>query len=285
MNRRMRSALIGLAAVILAVVFIHFVKPVFEKPLPPDAVPADLDIFLLAGQSNMSGRGSLRDLPAGFPAGGQHLFLYSNAGRWVRAAEPLDNAAGQVDAISRDSRPGVGPGLAMAEALAQLNPKLKIGLVPCALSGSSMDQWRPAPGRDTLYGSCLARAREAAANGRIRAIIWYQGESDTFTMAMAEAWPAKFKTMVEALRRDLNLPRLPVVYTQLATVSPELRPKVPGWDRLKQLQAAMRLPFSVMVRSDDLTLFDGIHLDTASQMQLGQRYALALQRILYTTDK
>lgn len=280
MDRRLRSALIGLVAVILAVVFTHFVRPVLDQPLAPEEVPGDLDIFILAGQSNMSGRGSLDELPSGFPAGGEHIYVYSNDGRWRRAAEPLDHPAGQVDPVSRDDWAGVGPGLAMAEALVQLDPGRKIALVPCALGGSSIDQWRPATGRDTLYGSCLARAKEAARHGRIRAFVWYQGESDTGSLAAAEAWPAKFQALVRALRRDLGQPRLPVVYTQLATVGPELGGPPPGWNRLKQLQATLKIPLAVMVKSDDLKVFDGIHLDTASQMKLGRRYALALHRML-----
>lgn len=281
MNRRLRTALLGLIAVILAMMFTFFVDIGPKKPLTADQIPNDLDIFILAGQSNMSGRASVAALPSGFPAHGERLFVYSNAGLWQRATEPIDSAKGQKDPVSRDDRAGVGPGLSMAEALAQLNPGLKIGLVPCALSGSAMDRWTPAMGRDTLYGSCLARAKEAAAKGRIRALVWYQGESDTFSPALAEAWPKKFTTMVQALRRDLGQPDLVVIYTQLATVSPGIKTRTPGWDQLKALQATMRLDHAAMVKSGDLTHFDGIHLDTASQLTLGRRYALKLQEMLY----
>lgn len=279
MTQRLRSALIGLIAVILALTFM-FTNQGDDTAGQPH--PQGLDIFILAGQSNMSGRGRIKDLPKDFPKHVGRLWVYGNAGKWVPASEPVDSPLGQVDTVSLDPAAGVGPGLAMADELARLNPELKIGLVPCALSGSYMDQWSPNPGRATLYGSMLARAKEARAAGRLRGLVWYQGESDTMDPGLAEGWPSKFKALVAALRHDLDLPDLPVIFTQLSVIRPRLKSSVPAWDRLKALQAGLNLPNVVMVKSDGLQVFDGIHLDTASQMILGRRYAQALQKMLYT---
>ena len=49
---------------------------------------------------------------------------------------------------------------------------------------------------------------------------------------------------------------------------------------MRNLQAALHIPGAVMVTARDLKVFDGIHLDTASQLRLGRRYAEALLKIL-----
>lgn len=277
---RLVSAFLGLAAVVLVALILRMTGSPAQGT-PPGNSAHSLDIFILAGQSNMVGQGRIDQLPAGFPVQAHHLFSYSNAGRWEPAREPLDSPTGQVDACSQDFTVGVGPGLAMAEALVRLNPGLFVGLVPCARNGSNMDQWQPDPSRQTLYGSCLARAKEARGRGRIRALVWYQGESDAYDREMARAWPAKFLALVRALRRDLGDPGLPVVFTQLAHVKGRWSQGLKGWEELKALQAKISLPGVVMVKTDGLTLEDNVHLDTTSQIKLGQRYALALDRLLY----
>jgi hypothetical protein len=241
--------------------------------------PPGLAIYLLAGQSNMSGRGRVEDLPPGFPAHGVRIWNLTNADAWAPAAEPLDATEGQVDRVSRDRRPGVGPGLAFADAVAEARPGLGVGLVPCARGGASMAEWRPAPGRDTLYGSCLRRARLAARRGRIAGVLWYQGESDAASAAEAEAWGRRFAELVAAWRRDLGEPRLPVAFAVLGAISPARRaePGFAEWDRVKAAQRAVRIPGVAAVEAEAVELSrDGLHLSAAGALALGRRLADAM---------
>ncbi len=251
----------------------------WAEPLPRHG----LMIFLLAGQSNMSGRGELGGLPPGFPSRRGRIAVFDNAYQWCGPDEPVDSAVGQKDACSRDTAAGVGPGAAFASALAGLMPSARIGLVPCAKGASCLAQWAPARGCGTLYGSCLNRARAASARGRVRGVLFYQGESDTRSLAAVDAWPGRFAALVAAWRRDLGDLTLPVVFCQIGSLGPELRgrPRYQYWDRLKQAQAGVRLPGVAMVRSDDLPLKpDGLHLSTAGQLVLGRRLAQAMHRLL-----
>eukprot|EP01022_Parablepharisma_sp_SALTPOND_P017733 TRINITY_DN2883_c0_g2_i1.p1 TRINITY_DN2883_c0_g2~~TRINITY_DN2883_c0_g2_i1.p1 ORF type:complete len:304 (+),score=110.65 TRINITY_DN2883_c0_g2_i1:765-1676(+) len=248
-------------------------------PLPSDG----LMLFLLAGQSNMSGRGELGRLPPGFPSQRSRIAVFNNAYQWCGPDEPLDSAVGQKDACSTDTAAGVGPGAAFAQALAELMPSARVGLVPCAKGASSLRRWAPVHQRDTLYGSCLARARAASARGKVRGVLFYQGESDAHSRAAVRAWPLRFAELVAAWRRDLGNPLLPVVYCQIGSLGPELRdrPRYRYWDLLKQRQAAVSIPGVAMVRTDDLPLKpDGLHLSTAGQLILGRRLAQAMHRLL-----
>jgi len=240
-----------------------------------------MEIYLLMGQSNMSGRGDMADLSDAERRPDRAIRLYGNDGIWRDALDPLDDASGQIDPVSADpDTAAVGPGLFFARALPRV-PGARIGLVPCAKGGSRIDAWRPAAARDTLYGSCLARAREAAKSGRIAGILWYQGESDTGTREEADRWPADFTTMVAAVRRDLAAPRLPLVFVGIADRPPTEDPgKRPYWAQVQSTQAGLKLPCAQMVSAAGLPLkSDGLHLTTPGQRRLGVALARAMVRL------
>ena len=78
-----------------------------------------------------------------------------------------------------------------------------------------MDQWSPTE-KDkagaSLYGATIRRV--AAVGGKVRGILWYQGEAEA-NPERAEAFPAKFAALVEAFRKDLNAPDLPFYYINM----------------------------------------------------------------------
>ncbi|MGP7796884.1 sialate O-acetylesterase [Sphingomonas sp. CLY1604] len=242
-------------------------------------VPAGppVDVYILAGQSNMSGRGALADLTQAERAVDPAILLYGNDGRWRPAREPLDDAAGQNDPVSADAKAAVGPGLFFARALPRA-PGRRIALLPCAKGGSSMAQWTPAPGRDTLYGSCMQRVRQAG--GRVAGLLWYQGETDAQDMAQAARWSGRMRTLIAAFRRDLRAARLPAVVVTLADRPDRNAARFPAWAAVQGQQASLDLPGVALVPAAGLPLLaDGLHLDTAAQRALGRRIAAAMTRL------
>jgi hypothetical protein len=242
------------------------------------AITATPDIYLLTGQSNMSGRGLVEELTPQERTADPSIQVYGNDEQIRPALDPLDDATGQVDAISSDAGlAAVGPGMFFARATRALRPK-PILLVPCAKGGSSMAQWTPGGGRDTLYGSCLARAR--AVGGNPKGILWYQGETDAGQAASAQAWRAAFETLVARFRADLGSQRLPIVIVQLADPpSPAVSaPKTyPGWAAIQAVQAGPLPACVAMVSGKGLPKKpDDLHLTTAAQRDLGPRLAQAM---------
>lgn len=75
------------------------------------------DVYLLAGQSNMSDRGAITDLPAKDRIVDQRVRLYGTDGGWHHALDPLDDATDQVDAVSANKEAAVGPGLSFARTM------------------------------------------------------------------------------------------------------------------------------------------------------------------------
>lgn len=235
--------------------------------------------YVLAGQSNMSGRGLVDDLTQAERAADPAIRLYGNDGRWRVAVEPLDSAQGQVDTVSEDRIAAVGPGLFFARAL-RAGGGGPVALVPCAKGGSSIGRWKPGGGRDTLYGSCLARAREAG--GEIAGVVWYQGETDAEKTDAASAWRTAFEALVASLRHDLGGERVPIVLVQLADAPAqnEGSKPYPSWAAIQAAQAAPVDACVAMVSAKGLgKREDDLHLTTAAQRVLGARLAEAMRRL------
>ena len=105
--------------------------------------------------------------------------LFGNDDRWAELLDPVDRAAGQVDRVSAD--PGAGGSvwpLVATELMA--TEGVPVAFVPCAKIGTNIRRWTEdaaAPhARSTLYGSMLRRVR--AVGGRVRAVLFWQGEVD-----------------------------------------------------------------------------------------------------------
>jgi hypothetical protein len=239
--------------------------------------PAAPEIFVLMGQSNMSGRGVLAEAPAELLSADPRISVYGNDGILRAAVEPIDSSANQIDAISIDAQPGVGPGLVFAKRLAERDPRRRFILIPCAKGGSSIDGWARAKERSTLYGSCLARVLEARGKGRLAGLLWYQGETDAGNVEQAASWSAKFARVVESFRADIGAPALRVMVVGLGDPPASARNPDDGpraWRIVQQAQRTLSLPNVVHVPAAGLPRkADQLHLSTAGQLMLGQRMA------------
>jgi hypothetical protein len=241
----------------------------------PAAWQGQLSLFVLAGQSNMAGVGPP---PEPAPTGSPLIFVFGNDYRWHLAQEPIDNPLDQVDYVSQDDFAGFSPGLSFAQRLLEERPNSPIGLIPCAKYSSFIDEWRPNLSDNTLYGSCLKRIQAASTMGTVAGFLFFQGESDALVepfrgqIPYHHEWAARFTELVESLRQDLNMPTLPVVFAQ---IGPRPAEGFAEWETVQAQQASIRLPATVMITTDDLTLQDVLHYTADSYQVIGQRFAEA----------
>lgn len=249
----------------------------------PDVFHRRLSLFVLAGQSNMSGTG---DLP---PEQTTHarVFVFGNDYRWRLALEPIDSPVGQVDVVSEDPGAGVGPGLSFGLALVNERPDMVVGLVSCAKGDSDISQWQRSHQDSTLYGSCLKRIRAASLEGRVAAILFFQGEADAYDPARAperdllpDAYAERFSAVVRGFRDDLASPGLPVVFAQIGTQRAPLL--FSEWETIREQQRAIDLPCANMIATDDLPLGDTVHFTTAGYRTIGERFAAAYLKVAAT---
>ncbi|XP_042509290.1 probable carbohydrate esterase At4g34215 [Macadamia integrifolia] len=227
-------------------------------------------IFILSGQSNMAGRGGVSVTPHKKWDGvvppecrPDPSILRLNAGlQWEEAHEPL-----HAD-IDNKKVCGVGPGMSFANAIRSrgLNVGV-IGLVPCAVGGTAIKQWERG---QHLYEKMVRRAKESVkeGSGEIRAVVWYQGESDTSSQHDAHSYKANMEKLIRDVRSDLNSPSLPFI--QVAIASGDGR----FIERVREAQLGINLNNVICVDAQGLPLKeDNLHLTTEAQVQLGNMLA------------
>ncbi|KAH0456756.1 hypothetical protein IEQ34_014663 [Dendrobium chrysotoxum] len=220
-------------------------------------------IFLLAGQSNMSGRGGVTGnswdhfIPPECQPSPDILRL--NAGlQWEESVEPIH---ADIDVYATC---GVGPGMPFARAvLAAGGVATPVRLVPCAVGATPIREWA----RGTaLYLNLMRRARAAMAEGgKLAAVLWYQGETDTISREDAEAYGGRMKTLVSDLRRDLGDPDLLIIQVALATGQGKYI------DIVRNAQKAIKIHNVLCVDAKGLPVgSDYVHLTTQAQVTLGK---------------
>jgi hypothetical protein len=226
------------------------------------AQPPRLELFLLAGQSNMAGRGVAEEEDKK-PIPG--IWSLNKALEWVPAVDPL-----------HFDKPiaAVGLGRSFARTLRAARPSAEIGLIPCAMGGSALEEWEPGtPNRE----AAMARMKAARTRGQLRGILWHQGEADSGTDVRAQTYGVRLRRFIGRFRDDLEAPDLPFVLGQLGTFFAAPFSKgvdnqiamVPNW-----------VPRTAFVPSDGLVhKGDSVHFDTPSLREFGRRYAHAYMMI------
>ncbi|KAK6938634.1 Sialate O-acetylesterase domain [Dillenia turbinata] len=233
---------------------------------PESGLAHPTSIFILSGQSNMSGRGGVGRVkwdgivPPECTSSPSILRLGPKL-TWEEAEEPL-----HAD-IDLNKTLGVGPGMSFAHTVLAQEPSLgPIGLVPCAIGGTNITEWARG---GLLYGDMVRRAKAAVNHGgTIRAILWYQGESDTIIKEDALRYKQRLVKFIQDVRSDLKLPTLPFIQVGLATA---LGPYI---DIVRAAQFGVKLPNVKIVDAKGLPLeWDNVHLNTPAEVKLGQMLA------------
>ena len=234
------------------------------------------DIFVIAGQSNASGRG--REPVYDPPETGVHLLR--NSGKWDLASHPLNDTTCTIhEANMENSNPGHSPFLCFAKTLKR-ELGYPIGLIQASLGGSGLRLWNPDE-KGTLYKNMINIIR--SSGGKVRGILWYQGCTDAIEME-GETYLARFISMVKCVRKDLAAEALPFLTVQLnrcTLPSNESLDRSWGMVREAQRQAARQLENVYVVPAVDCTLSDFIHNSSSANMVIGERLAKAALAELY----
>jgi len=230
--------------------------------------PPNLQLFLLIGQSNMTGRGTVGpEDRAPIPG----VYMLTQDLTWVPAVDPM----------SFDDRlTAVGPGRSFARTLKAANPLLSIGLIPAAVGGTTLEMWKPG---GKLYENALQRAQVAMKSGTLRGILWHQGEGDSTLYADVLTYGLRWQHFIDCLRADLKLPDVPVVVGELCR-SQYIRPdgRIPFAHQINEQLALLPLFVDHCAFVSSAGLIDNgsyAHFSTASQHEFGRRYALAFMSL------
>jgi iduronate 2-sulfatase len=251
-------------------------------------------VFVLAGQSNMTGHGLASELPAEYQTPREDVKFASEviSGNKVPTG-PVGDTWGplKTGSATYQKQPAIGPeigfGFAMADAMKQMAPDAHVAVIKFARSGANLrEQFSPTAKQGLmLYPAMIAFIKEQLDYLRkdgneieLAGFGWYQGEADTTgTEEDAKAFNANLKGLIAAVRKDLNAPELPFIACR---VHPNLERHVHREIVRKAIVDVTESDgHAAWVDVDDLTYPDNLHLDAKSQIEAGKRMVQAWLKI------
>jgi hypothetical protein len=227
----------------------------------------DFHLYLLIGQSNMAGRGEVGSQDKEVHP---RVFTLDREREWVPAADPV-----------HFDKPiaGVGPGLTFGKTMADRDPSVRIGLIPCAAGGSPITVWKHGgyweQTKSKPYDDAIERAKIAMKHGVLKGILWHQGESDS-NENDAQLYEDRLVALVNTLRTDLGIPEAPFIAATLGDFVVENRPEARIINSALR-QIPQRVKHTACVDSTGLEhKGDNVHFSAEAARELGRRYAEAM---------
>lgn len=237
--------------------------------------PKDIDIYICIGQSNMAGRAGIPDSLANIVS--THVWLMDDRGTFQPASLPLNRHSN----IRKDlSMQKLGPAWSFGQAMTE-ETRQPVGLVVNARGGSSIRLWEKGK---PLYEQTVKRIKQAQKAGRLKGIIWHQGESNCSgaEKLSTDDYRQRIVKLMTDLRKETGCDNLPVIVGQLGQWE---------WANLEtirefnQMLATLPqyLPHCACVSSDGLKAAlpgtNDPHFGTEAQLELGKRYARKMMEL------
>lgn len=152
-----------------------------------------MDSFLLIGQSNMAGRGYIRDAVT---IDASRIYTLRN-GRWQKMFRPINP--------DRSTS-----GVSLAESFAESYSKkysCDVGLVCCADGGTSIEQWAEG---GVLFENAVNMALLAMRSSNLKGILWHQGETDC-SYEKYSKYADRFLAFINSLKNRLGIDNIPII--------------------------------------------------------------------------
>lgn len=256
------------------------------RPLP--LMAEDYDVYLLAGQSNMDGRGLTADLTPEQQRPISHcIIFYRNALASSETWKPLAPGFSVPPRFKGPlPSPKFGPEIGFARTVRAHSPAQSLALIKGSKGGTSLRaDWKPGiKGKPETQGRqyrdfietirmATEQLQQQGHQYRIRGLLWHQGESDA--KQAQETYRSQLTTFVARIREDTGIADLPVVTGEVFDNGK--RDSV----RAATQDVADADSTIGMVSAEDTSTWDsGTHFDARSQLLLGERYARQMRQLL-----
>lgn len=234
----------------------------------PEEIPSkeNVWVFILAGQSNMAGRGKVEPMDT-IPD--PRILTINKTGELILAKEPLH--------FYEPTLTGLDCGLSFGkELLKHIPDSVSILLIPTAVGGSAIQQWigdetfRNVP----LFSNFREKAELGKQYGSVKAILWHQGESDAARPETIEIYDKQLAVLFGKFRTEVGNPNLPISMGRLGSFSKT----DDSWQKINSKMEAYQKtdPYSNLLKTKDLHhKGDSVHFDSKGQRALGKRHAKA----------
>lgn len=239
----------------------------------PSGQDKEYDVYLLIGQSNMAGRGTMQASDTTGTIEG--VYLLSEKGEVLEARNPLN----RYSSIRKDiSMQQIGPGTGFSEQMYKKTGR-KVLLVVNARGGSKIEEWLPGT---VYFNEAVRRCRQAMEYGELKGILWHQGCSNARTDR--QEYMEMLSSLTEALREDL-CPEKTVPF-----IAGEIAYWVEGSESFNKMIHSIsdRIPCSSYIsvrgcgplKPESLkTSRPDPHFNREAQLKIGKRYARKMLRM------
>ncbi|MFW5872914.1 MAG: sialate O-acetylesterase [bacterium] len=228
--------------------------------------PDSLYIFIMAGQSNMAGRGFVEPQDT-IPD--KRILTIDKSMNWIYAKEPLN--------FHEPSLTGLDCGVSFAKEILDSIPKgIKVALITCAVGNSSIEQWlyNDKHRGVKLLDNFKNKVKFAKKHGIIKGILWHQGESDAKSNLIPR-YSQRLDSLIITFRSIVNNDSLPIILGELGSYA-EPKDMQDKWDSINSIMhniANNHHHISVVKTNDLKDKGDKLHFNSESQRKLGERYA------------
>lgn len=233
---------------------------------------AEIDVVLIAGQSNAAGRADATGLssePA--DAGVEYFYHVTNAG-----GSDFDSGGGFVSLGPVDGT--FGPEYGLTRTLKDDHGVTNLAIVKRGRGGTNLfEDWVPGGAMyDSFIADCATAFNLITDRGdtfKVIGLAWHQGERDSVVGRTESQYQADLHAFLANVRSDLHeafpdadLENLKVALGEVSSKAEIGRAQ----EAVGGLDGGARF-----VRTGDLNLFDGLHFDAAGQLAMGERMANA----------
>ena len=232
----------------------------------------NLWVFVLAGQSNMAGRGFVEP-PDTIPS--SRIFSINKANEIILAKEPLH--------FYEPSLTGLDCGISFGrELIKSLPDSISILLIPTAVGGSTISQWLGDSLHKNvqLFSNFSARTAVAKSIGTFKGILWHQGENDALNDSDINAYKSRLSQLFIRFRETTGVNNLPVFIGKLGDFSAENQHKRNLIN--EQITAYSQTDSNaIVIETKGLKdKGDKLHFNAEAQRMLGKRMAEAFNVFL-----
>jgi hypothetical protein len=232
----------------------------------PNAIPdkQNVWVFILAGQSNMAGRGKVEPFDT-IPD--SRIFTINKERELILAKEPLH--------FYEPSMTGLDCGLSFGkELLKHIPDSISVLIIPTAVGGSSISQWiNDSTFRNvTLLTNFKEKIEIGKKYGTIKGILWHQGVNDATKKETIKIYDKQLENLFILFRNKIGIKNLPIFIGELGSYSQTEE----DW---KAINEKIRIYINTdsnayLIKTVDLLdKGDKVHFNSSGQRILGQRFA------------
>jgi len=237
-----------------------------SSPNKKEAKNLTTEVYVLMGQSNMAGRGEIDSIANTYLS--EKVLMLNKDNIVLKASHPLH--------FDKPKVTGVGPGIMFGSEMSK-NTQNRILLVPCAIGGTAIKLWSPGAYDEVTYthpyDDAIRRIKVAMNAGKIKGVIWHQGEADVRNANYLD----ELVELIERIRTVVNNPELPFIVGELGYFISYA--DVTEFN--KNLHLLPQRIENVAVVSAEGTMHKGdkVHFDARSAELLGKRYSEAMEEL------